>query len=126
MEHARQADSEVSSITRTFAGVPVSDFDAGIDLYTRFSGRPRGRCVGDKVLWRIDEHAWLFIEPKAAQAGPAEARSPSPASTRSWSGSPPSASITNRSRPNSNSVRQVKIPNPDGNAIASAEPSDAS
>jgi hypothetical protein len=25
--------------------------------------------VGDEVLWEINEPAWLFIEPNAAQAG---------------------------------------------------------
>ena len=29
----------MSAITQLFAGVPVSDLDAGIDWYTRFSGR---------------------------------------------------------------------------------------
>ena len=29
-----------SAITDLFAGVPVSDLDAGIDWYTRFFGRP--------------------------------------------------------------------------------------
>ena len=37
-------------LANLFAGVPVSD-------------------VGDEVLWDLDEHATLFIEPNAAQAG---------------------------------------------------------
>ena len=40
-----------------------------IDWYTRFFGRPPDHRVGDEVLWEIDEHATLFIEPNAAQAG---------------------------------------------------------
>ena len=40
-----------------------------IDWYARFFGRPAARRVGDEVLWEIDEHATLFIEPNAAQAG---------------------------------------------------------
>jgi hypothetical protein len=59
----------MSAITDLFAGVPVSDLDAGIDWYTRFFGRPPDSRVGYEVLWQIDEHAWLFIEPNAAQAG---------------------------------------------------------
>ena len=59
----------MSAITHLFAGVPVSDLEAGIDWYTRFFGRPPDRRVGDEFLWEIDEHAWLFIEPNAAQAG---------------------------------------------------------
>jgi catechol 2,3-dioxygenase-like lactoylglutathione lyase family enzyme len=56
-------------ITHLFAGVPVSDLDASIDWYTRFFGRPPDSRVGEEILWEIDEHAWLFIEPNAAQAG---------------------------------------------------------
>ena len=56
----------MSAISGLFAGVPVSDLDAGIDWYTRFFGRPPDMRVGDEVLWDIDEHATLFIEPNAA------------------------------------------------------------
>jgi catechol 2,3-dioxygenase-like lactoylglutathione lyase family enzyme len=56
----------MSAITDLFAGVPVSDLDASIDWYTRFFGRPPDARVGDEVLWEIDEHAWLFIEPNEA------------------------------------------------------------
>lgn len=59
----------MSAITNLIAGVPVSDLDLGIDWYTRFFGRPPDRRVGDEVLWEIDEHATLFIEPNAAEAG---------------------------------------------------------
>jgi hypothetical protein len=59
----------MSAITHLFAGVPVSDFDASIDWYIRFFGRPPDSRVGDEVLWEIDERAWPFIEPNAARAG---------------------------------------------------------
>jgi catechol 2,3-dioxygenase-like lactoylglutathione lyase family enzyme len=59
----------LSAITHLFAGVPVSDLDTSIDWYTRFFGRPPDSRVGEEVLWEIDEHAWLFIEPNAARAG---------------------------------------------------------
>ena len=88
-----------SAITHLFAGVPVSDLDAGIDWYTRFFGRPPDRRVGEEMLWEIDERAWLFIEPNAARAGAGRITSPSRGSTRSSSASLPSASNTNRSRP---------------------------
>ena len=60
---------EMGAITQLVAGVPVSDLDVGIDWYTRFFGRPPDMRVGDEVLWDIDEHATLFIEPNAEQAG---------------------------------------------------------
>jgi catechol 2,3-dioxygenase-like lactoylglutathione lyase family enzyme len=112
----------MSAITDLFAGVPVSDLDASIDWYTRLLGRAADSRVGDEVLWEIDQHAWLFIEPNAAQAGAgritlavtgldgllerlaAERIEHEPIETYS------------------NGVRHVKIPDPDGNAIAFAEP----
>ena len=59
----------MSAITALFAGVPVSDLDASVDWYTRFFGRPPDMRVGDEVLWDIDDHATLFIEPNAERAG---------------------------------------------------------
>jgi catechol 2,3-dioxygenase-like lactoylglutathione lyase family enzyme len=115
---------EMSAITELFAGVPVSDLDVSIDWYTRFFGRPPDRRVGDEVLWEIDEHATLFIEPNAAQAGAgritlaaigleallerlaAERIEHEPIETYS------------------NGVRHVNIPDPDRNSIAFAEPPD--
>ena len=112
-------------ITHLYAGVPVSDLDAGIDWYTRFFGRPPDMRAGEEMLWEIDEHAWLFIEPNAAQAGAgritfavaeldtllerlaAEGIAHEPIETYS------------------NGVRHVNIPDPDGNTIAFAEPPEA-
>jgi catechol 2,3-dioxygenase-like lactoylglutathione lyase family enzyme len=59
----------MSPITQLVAGVPVSDLEVSIDWYTRFFGRPRDMRVGDELLWDIDEHATLFIELNAEQAG---------------------------------------------------------
>jgi catechol 2,3-dioxygenase-like lactoylglutathione lyase family enzyme len=112
----------MSAITHVYAGVPVSDLDASIDWYARLFGRVPDRRVGDEVLWELGEHAWLFIEPNASQAGAgritlavtgldellgrlaAEGIGHEPVETYS------------------NGVRHVKIPDPDRNAIAFAEP----
>ena len=112
----------MSAISGLFAGVPVSDLDAGIDWYTRFFGRPPDMRVGDEVLWDIDEHATLFIEPNAAEAGAGRI-------TLSVTGLD---GILERLAAEgiehepietySNGVRHTKIPDPDGNAIAFAEP----
>ena len=113
-----------AAITHLIAGVPVSDLNAGIDWYTRMFGRPPDMRAGTEILWDIAEHATLFIEPNAAQAGTgritlvvggldallerlaAEGIKHEPIETYS------------------NGVRHVKIPDPDGNAIAFAEPPD--
>jgi catechol 2,3-dioxygenase-like lactoylglutathione lyase family enzyme len=112
----------MSAITQLVAGVPVSDLDTSIDWYTRFFGRPPDLRVGDEVLWDVDEHATLFIESNPAQAGAgritlavegldvllerlaAQGIEHEPIETYS------------------NGARHVKIPDPDGNAIAFVEP----
>ena len=114
-----------SEITHLFAGVPVSDLDASIDWYKRFFGRPPDRRAGEEVLWEIDEHAWLFIEPNAAHAGAGRI-------TLAVIGLDALLERLTAQRIEhepietySNGVRHVKIPDPDGNAIAFAEPRDA-
>src|SRR5437762_11265588 len=64
-----EADPEMSAITHLIAGVPVSDLDTSINWYMRLFGRAPDRRVGDEILWEIDEHAWLFVEPNAAHKG---------------------------------------------------------
>jgi catechol 2,3-dioxygenase-like lactoylglutathione lyase family enzyme len=111
----------MSPITALFAGVPVSDLDASTDWYTRFFGRPPTVRVGDEVLWDLDEHATLFIEPNAAGAGAGRI-------TLAVTGLDAllerlvAAGIEHEPiETYSNGVRHVKIPDPDGNAIAFAE-----
>ena len=112
----------MSAITDLFAGVPVSDLGASIDWYTRFFGRSPDMRAGDEILWEVEEHAWLFIEPNASQAGAGRI-------TLAVAGLD---ALLERLRAQgiehepvetySNGVRHVNIPDPDGNAIAFAEP----
>jgi catechol 2,3-dioxygenase-like lactoylglutathione lyase family enzyme len=115
----------MSAITDLFAGVPVSDLDASIDWYTRFFGRSPDMRAGEEILWEVEEHAWLFIEPNASQAGAARI-------TLAVAGL--DALLEHLGAQGighepvetySNGVRHVNIPDPDGNAIAFAEPPDA-
>ena len=116
---------EMGAITDLFAGVPVSDLDASIDWYTRFFGRPPDSRVGEEILWEIDEHAWLFIEPNAARAGAGRI-------TLAVAGLDALLKCLAAQRIEhepietySNGVRHVNVPDPDGNTIAFAEPPDA-
>lgn len=116
---------ETSAATHLFAGVPVSKLDASIDWYTRFFGRPPDRRVGREILWEVDEHAWLFIEPNAANAGAGRI-------TLAVTGLDTLLEHLDAHRIEyepieiySNGVRHVKVPDPDGNAIALAEPPEA-
>jgi hypothetical protein len=83
------------AITHLIAGVPVSELGAATDWYTRLFGRPPDLRAGEEILWDIDEHATLFIEPDAARAG---SPSPLPDSTRSWRAWLPKVSNMNQSR----------------------------
>ena len=87
----------------------------------RIFGRPPTVRVGDAVLWDIDEHATLFIEPNPAHAG----------SGRVTLGVDGLDAILERLaaagiehepvETYSNGVRHVNVPDPDGNALALAE-----
>ena len=115
----------MSAITALFAGVPVSNLDVSIDWYTRFFGRPPDMRAGDEILWDIDEHATLFIEPDAAHAG-AGRITLAVAGLDALLERLAAANIEHEPiETYSNGVRHVKIPDPDGNAIAFAEPPDA-
>ncbi len=112
----------MSAITQLVAGVPVSDLDVSIDWYTRFFGRPADMRVGDEVLWDIDEHATLFIEPNAEQAGAGRI-------TFAVDGLDALLERLAAQRIEhepietySSGMRHVNIPDPDGNRIAFAEP----
>jgi catechol 2,3-dioxygenase-like lactoylglutathione lyase family enzyme len=116
--------SEISAITHLFAGVPVSELDASLGWYTRLFGHPPDRRVGEEILWEVDEHAWLFIEPNAAHAGAGRI-------TLAVTGLDALLERLAAERIEhepietySNGVRHVKVPDPDGNAIAFAEPPD--
>ena len=105
-----------------YAGVPVSDLDASIDWYSRFFGRPPDFRAGDEILWETAENATLFIEPDAAHAG---------AGRITFAVTGLEALLEHLAAQGiehepietySNGVRHVTVPDPDGNAIAYAEP----
>ena len=103
----------------------MSDLDAGIDWYTRFFGRPRTCASAKRSSGRSTKHAWLFIEPNAEHAGTGRI-------TLSVTGLDALLErLTEQSIEHepvetySNGVRHANVPDPDGNAIAFAEPPDA-
>jgi hypothetical protein len=120
-----EAESEVSAITHLYAGVPVTDLHASIDWYTRLFGRGPDFRAGDEILWEIEESATLFIGPDAKRAGTGRI-------TLSVNGLDALLESLAARRIDhgvietySNGVRHVKIADPDGNAIAFAEPPEA-
>lgn len=115
----------MSAITHLFAGVPVSDLDVSIEWYTRFFGRLPDRRAGEEMLWEIDEHAWLFIEQNATHAGAGRITLAVTALDALLERLAGQEIEHEPIETYSNGVRHVKIPDPDGNAIAFAEPPDA-
>jgi len=114
-----------SAITDLFAGVPVSDLDASLGWYTRFFGRPPDRRVGNEMLWELGEHAWLFIEPNAPRAGAGRITLAVVGLNALLERLAAQQIDHHPIESYSNGVRHVKVPDPDGNAIAFAEPPDA-
>ena len=112
----------MSAITHLFAGVPVSDLDASIDWYTRFFGRPPDMRAGEEMLWEVAEHATLFIEPNAAQAGAGRITFAVAGLDALLEGLAAERIAHEPIETYSNGVRHVDVPDPDGNAIAFAEP----
>ena len=112
----------MSAITHLYAGVPVADLEAGIDWYTRLFGRDPDFRAGDEILWEVEASATLFIEPDAARAGTGRIT----LLVTGLDALLDAQSIDHEAiEIYSNGVRHVKIPDPDGNAIAFAEPPDA-
>jgi len=110
------------AITQLIAGVPVSDLAAALDWYTRFFGRAPDLRVGDEILWDIDEHATLFIEPDAARAGAGRITFAVTGLDALLTRMTAAGIQTGAVETYSNGVRHVRVPDPDGNSIAFAEP----
>ena len=115
----------MGAITQLVAGVPVSDLDVSVDWYTRFFGRPADMRVGDEVLWDIDEHATLFIEPNPEQAGAGRITFAVEGLDALLEHLGTEGIEHERIETYSSGVRHVNIPDPDGNRIAFAEPPNA-
>ena len=77
------------------------------------------------MLWEIDEHAWLFIEPNAARAGAGRVTFAVTGLDALLDGLAARGIAYEPVEEYSNGVRHVNVPDPDGNAIAFAEPPDA-
>jgi catechol 2,3-dioxygenase-like lactoylglutathione lyase family enzyme len=112
----------MGAITHLIAGVPVSDLEAGIDWYTRLFGRDPDLRAGDEILWDVDEHATLFIEPNATHVGAGRITMAVTGLDGLLAGLTARGIEYEPVETYSNGVRHVTIPDPDGNRIAFAEP----
>ncbi|WP_205304781.1 VOC family protein [Nocardioides sp. 616] len=112
------------TITHLIAGVPVSDLDEATEWYTRLFGRPPDLVMGTEILWDIEEHATLFIEPDVARAGSGRI-------TMVVSGLDAllerlaAEGIEHEAiETYPNGVRHAGVPDPDGNALAFVDTAD--
>ena len=113
------------AITALIAGVPVSDLDAAQAWYTRCFGRDPDLRAGDEILWDVDEHATLFIEPDRARAGTGRITFAVSGLDALLAHLGAQGIAHEPVETYANGVRHVSVPDPDGNAIAFAEAPDA-
>ena len=60
------------AITEFFAGIAVADFGAMLALYERLMGKPPDFFPHEsEAVWRVTEHAWLYVVADAERAGKA-------------------------------------------------------
>jgi catechol 2,3-dioxygenase-like lactoylglutathione lyase family enzyme len=58
------------AITHTFAGVPISDYDAAAAWYERLFGRPPDMLPNDhEAVWQLSEAGWVYIVADRERAG---------------------------------------------------------
>lgn len=56
-----------------FAGIPVSDYDAGVEWYERFLGSPPAFLPNDvEAVWQLADHRFFYIELLPEHAGHAQ------------------------------------------------------
>jgi catechol 2,3-dioxygenase-like lactoylglutathione lyase family enzyme len=109
------------AITHLIAGVPVSDLAASTDWYSRLFGRPPDLRAGDEILWDVEEHATLFIEPDADRAGAGRVTLVAAGLDTLLARLRAEGIECGCVETYPNGVRHVMVPDPDGNAIAFAE-----
>jgi predicted enzyme related to lactoylglutathione lyase len=56
--------------TDLFAGIPVTDYSAGVAWYERLFGSPPSFLPNDtEAVWTLAEHRFVFIEQRPEHAG---------------------------------------------------------
>ena len=60
------------AVTEFFAGVAVADFGVALAWYERLFGKPPDFFPHEsEAVWRITEHAWVYVVADAERAGKA-------------------------------------------------------
>jgi hypothetical protein len=62
----------VSTVAHVFTGVPVSDRNAAVGWYERFTGRVPELIPNEReAAWQLTESAWIYVIADPEQAGSA-------------------------------------------------------
>ncbi len=60
------------AVTEFFAGIAVADFGSALAWYERLMGRPPDFFPHEReAVWRITEHAWIYVVSDPERAGKA-------------------------------------------------------
>jgi hypothetical protein len=60
------------TITQSFAGIAVADYDSALAWYTRFFGRSPDVIVAEhEAMWQVTESGWIYVVGDASRAGSA-------------------------------------------------------
>ena len=60
------------AITEFFAGIAVADFGSMLAWYERLLGKPPDFFPHEReAVWRVTEHAWIYVVADAERAGKA-------------------------------------------------------
>jgi hypothetical protein len=62
----------VSTVAHVFTGVPVSDRNAAVGWYERFTGRVPELIPNEReAAWQLTESAWIYVtsRPRAGRLG---------------------------------------------------------
>lgn len=58
------------AMTVLFAGVPVAQFEAAVDWYSRLFGRAADIVAHDReLMWRVTDNGWLYVIEDGERAG---------------------------------------------------------
>jgi hypothetical protein len=111
------------AVTEFFAGIAVADFASVLAWYERLMGKPPDFFPHEReAVWRVTEHAWIYVVADAERAGKALLTIPVDDLDDQL------AQLAARGLPAgpidviAGSVRTVVLPDPEGNRITFGQP----
>ncbi|MGH8981986.1 MAG: VOC family protein [Acidimicrobiales bacterium] len=108
-----------------FAGISVGDFDAGIEWYERFFGRPPDVVAHDEeVMWHVTSDGWLYVMRDPARAGSATVAIAVPSLAEALRRLEASGVSAGEVEHVGDTARKAVVRDPEGNSISLVEVSE--